>query len=100
MSQLSIFVRPAVSIEQSATQNKGIRVETVQQAGPGYIERRKSKREVRKVYTVCMFLVGQLTVEGIHCKKRLSIFPFPAKMSPTKLARARNTLIIPGQVDF
>jgi hypothetical protein len=37
---------------------------------------------------------------GLHCKKRLAVFPSPAGMSLTKLSLAGNNLIIPGQGEF
>ncbi len=37
---------------------------------------------------------------GIHCKKRLAVFPSPAGMLLTKLSLAGNNLVIPGQKEF
>jgi hypothetical protein len=37
---------------------------------------------------------------SLHCKKRLTIFPSPARMSLTKLSLDRNNLIIPVQGEF
>jgi hypothetical protein len=37
---------------------------------------------------------------SIHCKKRLSVFPSPARMSITNLSLAGNNLTIPGQGEF
>jgi hypothetical protein len=36
----------------------------------------------------------------LHCKKRLAIFPSPARMSLTKLSLAGKNVIIPGQGEF
>jgi hypothetical protein len=36
----------------------------------------------------------------MHCKKRLTIFPSPARMSLIKLFLAGNNLLIPGQGVF
>jgi hypothetical protein len=38
--------------------------------------------------------------EDLHCKKRLAIFPSPARMSLPKLYLAGKNLIIPGQGEF
>jgi|688.fasta_scaffold909391_1 hypothetical protein len=38
--------------------------------------------------------------QTIHCKKRLSFFPYPAGMSLAKLSLAGNNLIIPGKGEF
>ncbi len=37
---------------------------------------------------------------NLHCKKRLTIFPCPAGMSPTKLSLAGNNLIVHGEGEF
>jgi hypothetical protein len=37
---------------------------------------------------------------GLHCKKRLAVFPSPGGMSLTKLSLAGNDLIISGQGQF
>jgi hypothetical protein len=37
---------------------------------------------------------------GVHCKKRLAIFPWPAGMSLNKLSMAGKKLISPGQGEF
>jgi hypothetical protein len=36
----------------------------------------------------------------LHCKKRLSFFPYPAGISLTHLSLAGNNLKIPGQEEF
>jgi hypothetical protein len=36
----------------------------------------------------------------LHCKKRLAIFPPPARMSLTQLSLAGKNLTIPGQGEF
>jgi hypothetical protein len=38
--------------------------------------------------------------QSINCKKSVSIFPSPARMSITKLSLAMKNLIIPGQGEF
>jgi hypothetical protein len=37
---------------------------------------------------------------GVHCKKRLAVFPSPAGMSLAKLSPAGNNSIIPGPGEF
>ncbi len=45
--------------------------------------------------------VVQVSVgDVLHCKKRLAIFPSPARRSITKLSFARKNLLIPRQGEF
>ncbi len=45
-------------------------------------------------------LVNSASVQCIHCKKRVTIFPSPDGMSLTKLSLAGNNLNIPGRPFF
>jgi hypothetical protein len=47
-----------------------------------------------------IFRANTAIFKGVHCKKRLAIFPSPAGMSLTKISLAGNNLIIPGQKEF
>jgi hypothetical protein len=40
-------------------------------------------------------MVGLIIVLPLHCKKRLAVFPSPARMSLTKLSLPGKNLIIP-----
>jgi hypothetical protein len=45
-------------------------------------------------------LFVQFEKNGLHCKKRLTIFPSPAGMSLTKLSLAGNNEGVPRQGEF
>ncbi len=53
-----------------------------------------------RLYKMCRSLQVNLKNYSLHCKKRLSFFPFPDGMSLTKVSLAGNNLIIPGQGEF
>jgi hypothetical protein len=46
-----------------------------------------------KYHSAAIYIVRRSSY--IHCKKRLAIFPFPAKTALTKLSQAGNNLIFP-----
>jgi hypothetical protein len=64
----------------------------------------------RKTQDCCAFGIGSQTHSNhsakshqkirVHCKKTLTIFPSPARMSLTKLSLAGNNLIITGHGEF